>query len=121
MMKTLKVDMRWLTDEFYYYEFTGETDDYNAEIYKEPQLVKNCKIELISQFNRKKMKTDDDTQAVIFCYASATTPFKLFKKRSKVSIFGEEYEIKRVLPFKEPSGTELWSIEIEVRLIGKQV
>ena len=113
-MKPLKVDSRWLTDEFCYFEFTGETDDYGVEMYEEPQLIKNCKIELISQFNRKSMKTDNDTNAVIFCYASATTPFLQFKKRSKVSILGEEYEIKKVLPFKEPSGNELWSIEIEV-------
>ena len=113
-MRVLNVDTSWLNDEFYYFEFTGETDDYGLELYEEPQLIEYCKVELISQFNRKSMKTDDETKAIIFCYASATTPFQLFKKRSKVIILGEEYEINSVLPYKEPKGIELWSIEIEV-------
>jgi len=113
-MKTLKVNKNWLVDEFIYREYTGKTDRHNQELYIDPIRVENCKIDFVSSFKRQKNSVDDDTQAIIFCFASATTPFKLFKKRSKVEVYGEMYEIIKVFPYREPQSKELWSIELEV-------
>jgi len=117
-MKALKVDKKWLTDEFYYFEFIGETDDYGSEIYEEPKLIKHCRIEYVSEINRSSLKVDNDTHAIIFCYEKVTAPFKYFRTRSKISILNQEYEIKKVLPYKEPYSNELWSIELEIGQIS---
>jgi len=115
MMKPLKVDKRMLVDSFDYVEWVGKGEVFAGDDqYKDPVTIDYVRIDYQSGFSRDKTEAKHSVKAIIFCYASATTPFMNFKERSKVIIDGKEYVIETVVPCKEPHRNTLWSIELEV-------
>ena len=104
-----------LVDSFEYHEFEGIGEVFaGSDKYRDPVVVKNVKIDYQSSYTRDDTEADKRPSAIIFCYASDTTPFMNFKARSKVVINGTEAIISKVLPYNEPHRNELWSIELEV-------
>ena len=111
--KALTVDPKWLVDSFVYYEYL-KNDEFGKSIYSDPVTINNVRVDYSTQFTRDKTESKVIANAVIFCFASATTPFLAFKEQSKVTMDGKEYVIQKVVTNKEPYNDTLWSYELEV-------
>lgn len=109
----LKVDPKMLVDEFVYEEFESN-DDWGETVYKEPVTVTNVRIDRNTVYSRDKTQTQIVADSIIFCYASATSPFIDFKEQSRVTFDGNEYVIKKVVLNKEPFQNAIFSYELEV-------
>lgn len=109
----IQVDEAWLIDSFEYYSYEG-MDDYGKPFYGEPKKVEKVRIDRSVLFSRDSTETKIVADGIIFCFASATTPFFEFKEQSKVDYDGRERIIKKVVPNYEPDTKTLWSVELEV-------
>jgi len=106
----LRVNPRLLTQSFDYYEFEDE-DSWATSSFKEPIAIKNVRIDEAIEtvgVNRVVCK------AIAFAYASDTTPFLEFKRRSKVVTKNGIYIINKVVRINEPFADKLWSVELEL-------
>lgn len=109
----LKVNPKMLVDEFVYEEYVEE-GDWGEDSYKEPVTIKNVRIDRNAVYSRDKTQTQIVADSIIFCYASATSPFIDFKEQSKVTFDGKEYVIRKVVLNKEPFQNAIFSYELEV-------
>lgn len=109
----LKIDSKMLVDSFIYEEYSGD-DDWGEDNYKLPINIDKVRIDRSTVYSRDKTQTQIVADSVIFCYASATTPFKEFKEQSRVTFDGKQCIIKKVIPIKEPFRNAIWSYELEV-------
>ena len=111
---SLRVNPQLLNQSFDYYEFKEE-DMWGALSFLEPVTVKQVRIDeapgtvaIASDVPRVV------SQAIAFAYASDTTPFLEFKRRSKVVTKNGEYIINKIVKVNEPSQDKLWSVELEL-------
>lgn len=109
----LVVDDSWLIDQFIYFKFL-KVDNYSNPIYDLPIIINNVRIDRTTLFSRDSAETKVIADGIIFCFASATTPFFQFEEQSKVVYDGKELIIKKVIPNYEPDSNNLWSYELEV-------
>lgn len=109
----IKVDKRMLVHSFDYKEIEGK-DRNHQPTYKPTQTVIHCRIDTTDGYSRDKAQKENNTQAVIFCYATYTKPFIEFKRQSLVTIDGETYTINKVIPLTDPYKSTLFAYELEV-------
>jgi len=93
----LRVNPRLLVHSFEYHEFV-KTDKWSKPTYQEPITVKNVRID----------------GNIAFCYASDTTPFIDFKRKSKIVTPNGSYLIDKIVNVNEPFTDKLWSVELEL-------
>ena len=97
----LRINPRLLNESFDYYELEKE-DAWASPTYKEPITV-------------EKVRMDQVPNGIIaFTYASDTTPFIKFKRRSKIVTKNGTYTINKVVNINEPFQDKVWSIELEL-------
>lgn len=109
----LYVDPKTLIDSFIYEEYEGE-GDYNKPSYKDSEEIENVRIDRSAIYSRDKNQTQILAEGIIFCYASATTPFKDFVEQSRVTFDGKEHIIEKAIPIKELYRDVVWAYELEV-------
>lgn len=107
------MDKQVLVHEFEYHEYVSTDRSHNA-VYKKPETVKHCRVDYTSVYSRNNQEKVLEANGIIFCYAEHTTPFKMYKKQSKVVINGQEHIIEKVVPVSHPYSSELFAIELEV-------
>ena len=100
----LRINPKLLTQSFDYYELE-EMDTWLTHSYKEKLTIKNVRIDVTGGSNPK---------AIAFMYASDTTPFIKFKRRSKIVTQNETYIINNVVKINEPFTDKVWSVELEL-------
>ena len=110
----LKVDSKMLVDSFIYEEYAGLDDVWQKESYKEPEAIEKVRIDRTTVYSRDSTQSKIVAESVIYCFASATSPFKDFKEESRVTFDGKQFIIKKVVINKEPFADKIWSYELEV-------
>jgi len=93
----LRINPKLLIHNFEYHEYES-ANEWATPKYKDKVTVKNARIE----------------ENVAFCYASDTTPFPEFKRRSKIVTKDGEFIIVKVVKIDEPFKNEPWSVELEL-------
>lgn len=109
----VRIDSDVLVHSFDYYELEG-VDQYHQSSYKEKQTIDKCRIDYSTVFSRDSNENKVVAEAIIFCFASDTTPFLHFKEQSKVVFDDTDYVIQKVVPIAQPYSSELFSYELEV-------
>ena len=117
----LRINPRLLTQQFEYHEFE-KTNAWAKPSYKEPILIKKVRIDqtpetapMSSATNGVALGTSKVIcKAIAYAYASDTTPFPEFKKRSKIVTKNAIYTINKVVKVNEPFEDKLWSVELEL-------
>ena len=94
---SLRVRKDLLIHQFDYYEFESE-DVWQKATYEEPITIKNTRID----------------GNIIFVYASDTTPFIEFKRRSKIVTSNGTFMINNITKIDEPFTNKIWSVELEL-------
>lgn len=110
----LKVDSKMLVDSFIYEEYKGFDDVWQTESFADPVTVEKVRIDRSTVYSRDSTQSKIIAESVIFCFASATSPFKDFKEESRVTFDGKQFIIKKVITKKEPFADKVWSYELEV-------
>ena len=100
----LRINPRLLTQSFDYYELE-EMNMWSTPTYKEPITVKKVRIDTTGVL---------PTKAIAFVYASDSTPFIQFKRRSKIATEIGEYIINKIIEINEPFDKKVWSVELEL-------
>ena len=107
------MDKALLIDSFMYEEYVGK-DRYHNHEYKEPVKIDYVRVDNSNVYARTGNDVTVVAEAVIFCYSEHTSPFKMFKEQSRVTIDGREAVIQKVIPISKPYSKDLFSIELEV-------
>lgn len=107
------MDKALLIDSFTYEEYEGK-DRYHNITYKEPIEIEHVRIDNSRVYSRDGNSVAVVAEGIIFCYAEHTTPFMMFKEKSRVVIDGREATIEKVVPISQPYSKDLFSIELEV-------
>lgn len=109
----VRMDKRVLVDRFEYLEYDGK-NRYHQPTFKEPVTVANVRIDRNAVFSRDANEAKILANAVIFCYADHTEPFKDFKEQSKVVFDGKDHIIQRVIYVTNPYNDRPFAYELEV-------
>ena len=110
----LRINPRLLNQSFDYHEFE-EKDAWATSSYKEPITIQNVRID--ETLETAPISTGISRvvcKAIAFIYASDTTPFIEFKRRSKIVTKNGIYTINKVVKINEPFEDKLWSVELEL-------
>jgi Phage protein Gp9. len=96
---------------------TGETDNYNKPLYKDPITIDHCVFQPQTIYSG----TNDNRQLVanayVFLYAGVSTPMPVLSKgnyQSVISFEGHDYALQSIVDNRDPFSNELWSYELEV-------
>ena len=110
----LRINPKLLKQSFDYYEFAG-VDPWASSSYLEPITVKNVRIDEMPEVVQLSSNIYQVAyRAIAFIYASDTTPFFEFKRRSKIVTKNGTYTINRIVKVNEPFQDKLWSVELEL-------
>jgi len=110
----LRINPKLLNQSFDYCEFEGE-DIWATSSYKEPITIKNVRIDETLETAPISVGISRVVcKAIAFVYASDTTPFIEFKRRSKIVTKNGIYMINKVVKINEPFEDKLWSVELEL-------
>lgn len=102
-----------MIDSFEYHEYEG-TNDWNSDQFKEPVVIKHCRIDRRSEFTSTANGKQLLFNALIFCYKDITDPLPDFKEQSKIVFDEREHRITKVIKNYEPYKPIVYSFELEV-------
>ena len=109
----LKVDDKLLVHSFIYEEYLGKGKK-GESLFAEPIVIEKCRID----GNIKTYVGTNNNQitydSILFCYSDFTTPFVVFKERSKVTYNNKEKVIQKVVEVAFPYRDEIFAYELEV-------
>lgn len=109
----MKPPKEFLTDAFIYKEYQG-TNDWSEPIYGEEVKIKNCRIDIGSEFIYSTGGKQILYNGLIFCYEGLTDPMLEFTEESIVIVNGLSHTITKVIPVMEPLENKLYAYELEV-------
>lgn len=107
-----KPPKKFCVDDFIYKEYVK--DGWDGAEYKEPVIVKNCRIDRGAEYTTRTNGKQLLYNAVIFCYEGITTPMPEFKTESLIVVDGIEHKVTKVIPVYEAYENTLYSYELEV-------